>query len=250
MNAVSILQSSGLAWHAEPGRPSDRNVVGWCQKPPPDRPLCLVISDVDSTLINEEVIDLLAERAGVGAEVSRVTSEAMDGKLDFSDSLRLRTKLLAGLPENAFDEVFRSIHIRPGAAKLVEWVHSQGAKFGVVSGGFTPIVRRLAQELGIDFWRANELEIRNGRITGNVLGEIVTAKTKQQTLLHKRNQLCSDSNGWTAALGDGANDIPMLQTADRGIGIIPKQAVLDAVENFLSIPDLEAIIPMLGGIDT
>lgn len=201
-----------------------------------------MVSDVDSTLISEEVIDLLAQEAGTASQVAQITEAAMRGNLDFSDSLQARTRFLAGLDEAAFDRVYRQIHIRPGVRALVDWVHQQGAYFGVVSGGFTPVVRRLADDLGLDCFHANTLEVAEGKLTGKVSGEIVTAATKASLLQTWHQEFARDLS--TGALGDGANDIPMLLQADCGVAIHSKPIVRETIGNYLDSPDLSAVIPM------
>ena len=142
----------------------------------------LLVMDVDSTLIMEEGIDLLGEEAGVGQQVAAITERAMRGELDFEAALRERVLLLEGLPETIFSRIADKIHFTPGAKKLVDELHARGYKVGLVSGGFHETVDRLAEELGIDYVKANRLEIKNGLLTGHVLGEIVSKDTKVQML--------------------------------------------------------------------
>ncbi|GEM_PF-3706808 len=202
----------------------------------------VVISDVDSTLIEEEVIDQLAHIAGVGPQVAAVTESAMRGELDFAQSLTHRVKLLEGLPITAFHEVADSLHVRPGAKILVDWVHAHGGIFAAVSGGFTPIVSILAKKLGIDFFRANDFEIENERLTGRVQGSIITAQTKLETL----QALKHDHKGPVLALGDGANDILMLQAADLGIAVLAKPKVKATVGSWIETNDLSSVIGLAG----
>ncbi len=142
----------------------------------------LLVMDVDSTLIMEEGIDLLGEEAGVGQQVADITERAMRGELDFEAALRERVSLLAGLPETIFSQIADKIHFTPGAKKLVDELHAHGYKIGLVSGGFHETVDRLAEQLGIDYVKANRLESKNGFLTGRVLGDIVSKDTKVQML--------------------------------------------------------------------
>ena len=207
-----------------------------------ERPPTVVVSDVDSTLIEEEVIDQLAHMAGVGAEVAAITEGAMRGNLDFTQSLTQRVKLLEGLPTSALTEVAGTLSVRPGVTTLINWVHSNGGVFAVVSGGFTPIVSLLAKDLGIDFFLANDFEIKNEALTGRVQGRTVTAATKLETL----RSLKREHGGPVIALGDGANDIPMLQAADLGIAVLAKPKVKESVGSWIETDDLSSAIGLAG----
>ncbi len=192
----------------------------------------LLVSDVDSTLIDQEVIDELAALAGVGQQVADITERAMQGELDFAESLTERVALLKGLPESVFADVYADLTVRSGASTLIDWVHAEGGKVAIVSGGFTPIVEMLAADLGIDFALANDLEIIDGHLTGRVTGEIVTADKKRDYL-----RLLAEETGMpTVALGDGANDIPMMEAADVGIAVCAKPRARAAVNNHLDVP--------------
>ncbi|MEW4353486.1 phosphoserine phosphatase SerB [Streptococcus pneumoniae] len=197
----------------------------------------LLVMDVDSTLIYEEVIDLLGEAAGVGEKVADITERAMRGELDFEKALRARVALLKGLKASIFEEVLRNIHVTKGAQELITKLHSEGYKIGVVSGGFHETVDSLASRLGIDYVKANRLEIKDGLLTGQVLGEIVTKETKKNMLLKwaKEHHLAAED---TVAVGDGANDLPMIQTAGIGIAFNAKPVVREAAPYQINEYDL------------
>lgn len=240
----SAPELKGKHWWGTIDRPSQPGAIGHSQIGPQwlqDRPF-LLISDVDSTLLAEEVIDELAALAGVGAKVAELTERAMAGNMDFSDSLVARAQQLRGLPATAFDEVRARLHVRPGAQTLVDWVHSLGGQVGLVSGGFTPVVAQLSSELGIDHHLAIDLEVRDGALTGAVEGPIVTARTKLEFLTRLREQTGLP----VVALGDGANDLLMLGAADVGIGIGAKPIVRQSVANYLEAGRLDPVIGLLG----
>ena len=184
----------------------------------------LLVMDVDSTLIMEEGIDLLGEEAGVGAQVAAITERAMRGELDFEAALRERVTLLKGLPEDIFARIAERIHFTPGAEDLVKELHKRGYKVGLVSGGFHETVDRLAEQLGIDYVKANRLEIQQGLLTGRVLGDIVTKDTKLAMLKAWAAENKLELNQ-TIAMGDGANDLPMIQAAGIGIAFMAKPIV-------------------------
>ena len=206
----------------------------------------LLVMDVDSTLIMEEGIDLLGEEAGVGQQVADITERAMHGELDFEAALRERVSLLAELPETIFSRIADKIHFTPGAKKLVDELHARGYKVGLVSGGFHETVDRLAEELGIDYVKANRLEIKNGLLTGRVLGEIVSKDTKVQMLKEwaQGNKL---ELSQTIAMGDGANDLPMIQTAGIGIAFNAKPIVREQAPYQINVYDLYQVMDILDG---
>lgn len=183
----------------------------------------LIVMDVDSTFINQEVIDLLGEKAGVGDRMARITSEAMRGELDFSSALAERVELLRGLPVEALAQVRDEVTYTPGALELVAEAHRRGWKVGVVSGGFREVVDDLARAARLDYWCAGGLEVAGGRLTGKTVGPIVTRETK---LLKLRAWAadCGIPMADTVAIGDGANDIPMIQAAGVGIAFCAKPA--------------------------
>jgi phosphoserine phosphatase len=182
----------------------------------------LVVLDVDSTLIQQEVIELLAEHAGVGDQVKEITEQAMAGELDFKQSLQQRVNLLAGISQEVFGQVSKDITLTPGATELIDAVHQMGGRIGAVSGGFSAILDDLAKQIGLDYWQANQLEIKDGLLTGRVLGTIVDAAAKSEAL----NSWAADFGvqpAQTIAVGDGANDIAMLQAAGYAIAFRPKE---------------------------
>lgn len=205
----------------------------------------LVVLDVDSTLIRDEAIDVLAERAGVGAEVAAVTARAMAGELDFADSLRERVSLLAGLGVADLEKVRDSLELTPGARTFVRTLHRVGYHVGVVSGGFTFVTDRFVEELGLDFAAANRLEVVDGVLTGRLVGEIVDRPGKAAALRH-----FADSFGvpleQTVAVGDGANDIDMLEAAGLGVAFNAKAALRAAADTAVNLPYLDTVLFMLG----
>ena len=204
----------------------------------------LLVMDVDSTLIMEEGIDLLGEEAGVGQQVAAITERAMHGELDFEAALRERVSLLEGLPETIFSRIADKIHFTPGAKKLVDELHARGYKIGLVSGGFHETVDRLAEQLGIDYVKANRLKIENGFLTGHVLGDIVTKDTKVQMLKAWAQENNLELNQ-TIAMGDGANDLPMIQTAGIGIAFNAKPIVIEQAPYQINVYDLYQLIDIL-----
>ena len=202
----------------------------------------LLVMDVDSTLIMEEGIDLLGEEAGVGQQVAAITERAMRGELDFEAALRERVSL----PETIFSQIADKIHFTPGAKKLVDELHARGYKVGLVSGGFHETVDRLAEELGIDYVKANRLEIKNGLLTGHVLGEIVSKDTKVQMLKEWAQENNLELNQ-TIAMGDGANDLPMIQTAGIGIAFNAKPIVREQAPYQINVYDLYQVMDILDG---
>ena len=204
----------------------------------------LLVMDVDSTLIMEEGIDLLGEEAGVGQQVAAITERAMRGELDFEAALRERVLLLEGLPETIFSQIADKIHFTPGAKKLVDELHARGYKIGLVSGGFHETVDRLAEQLGIDYVKANRLESKNGFLTGHVLGDIVTKDIKVQMLKEWAQENNLELNQ-TVAMGDGANDLPMIQTAGIGIAFNAKPIVREQTPYQINVYDLYQVIDIL-----
>ena len=205
----------------------------------------IVFLDMDSTFIQQEVIDLLAEKAGVGSEVSRVTEAAMRGELDFSQSLTQRTALLANAPAEIFEEVSKQIVLTPGAKTLVSTLHKLGHKVGIVSGGFLNVIEPLLKELNIDYYRANTLEVVDGKLTGRIVGEIVDRKAKADSL-----QEFAAAEGvplsQTIAIGDGANDLDMINLAGLGIAFNAKPKVQELADTTINNPYLDSVLYFMG----
>jgi phosphoserine phosphatase len=209
------------------------------------RAMRLVVMDVDSTLLQDEAIELLAARAGCLAEVSRITTAAMHGELDFAQSLERRVALLAGLPATAIDDVLTALRLAPGARTLIRTLKRLGFRCGVVSGGFTQITDWLTLELGLDFAEANTLEIAAGRLTGRLTGPVIDRAGKQRALATFA-AAAGVPLSQTVAVGDGANDLDMISAAGLGVAFNAKPAVRDAADTSLSVPHLDAILYLLG----
>jgi phosphoserine phosphatase len=209
------------------------------------RAMRLIVMDVDSTLIQGEVIELLAAHSGHAAEVARVTERAMRGELDFEQSLRQRVALLEGIPETALAEVYDELVLAPGARTLVRILRRLGYRFALVSGGFTQINDRLAEDLGIHYARANQLEIVDGRLTGRIVGPVVDRAGKAEALRYFAEQVGVPLES-VVAIGDGANDLDMLEIAGLGIAYNAKALVQEAADTTVNVPYLDAIMYLLG----
>ncbi|HEX6327084.1 MAG TPA: phosphoserine phosphatase SerB [Jiangellaceae bacterium] len=205
----------------------------------------LVVMDVDSTLVQGEVIEMLAERAGVLDQVAKVTAEAMRGELDFAESLRTRVRLLAGLPASAVDEVRASVPLAPGARTMVRTLKRLDYRLGIVSGGFTQVTDYLVEELGLDYAAANTLEVVDGRLTGELAGPILDRSGKADAL-----RRFADAAGvplsQTVAVGDGANDLDMIALAGLGIAFNAKPILREAADTAVNVPYLDAVLYLLG----
>ena len=200
--------------------------------------------DVDSTLIQDEVIELLADFAGTRAEVAAITESAMRGELDFEKSLRTRVATLEGLDESVLQKTFESVRLSVGAKELITAVHAAGGRVGAVSGGFTQILEPLARSLNLDYHRANELEIVNGKLTGKVIGAVVDRQAKAAALLEWAQDFGVEPS-WVAAIGDGANDLDMFDVAGLSFAYNAKPVVRELADIAIDIPDLRLAIPHL-----
>jgi phosphoserine phosphatase len=209
------------------------------------RAMRLIVMDVDSTLIQGEVIELLAAHSGHATEVAAVTERAMRGELDFEESLRARVALLKGIPESALDEVYDALVLAPGARTLVRILRRLGYRFALVSGGFSQITDRLAEDLGIHYSRANELEIVDGVLTGRIVGEVVDRAGKAEALRYFAGEVGVSVDS-VVAIGDGANDLDMLEAAGLGIAYNAKPLVREAADTTVNVPYLDAIMYLLG----
>jgi phosphoserine phosphatase len=205
----------------------------------------LVVFDVDSTLVQGEVIEALAEHAGCGAEVRAVTEAAMRGELDFTQSLRRRVALLAGLPVSVLAEVGSRLEFTPGARTTVRTLKRLGFRCGAVSGGFTQIVEPLADDLGLDFCAANVLEVRDGKLTGQVIGPVVDRSGKADALRQAAEHF-GVPLAQCVAVGDGANDIDMLTAAGLGVAFNGKPALREVADTAINQPFLDVVLFVLG----
>ncbi|MET0739991.1 MAG: phosphoserine phosphatase SerB [Candidatus Nanopelagicales bacterium] len=205
----------------------------------------LVCLDVDSTLVRGEVIEMLAEQCGCVTEVAAITERAMRGELDFEQSLRARVALLGGLPVSAVDAVRSQVELTPGASTLVRTLKRLGYRLGIVSGGFTHITDHLVAELDLDFAAANTLEIVDGRLTGQLAGPVVDRAGKADALRHFADE-AGIPMSQTVAIGDGANDLDMLNAAGLGIAFNAKPVVREAAHTAVNVPYLDAILYLLG----
>jgi phosphoserine phosphatase len=205
----------------------------------------IVLLDMDSTLIQEEVIDLIAEKFGVGAKVVAITDRAMRGEIDFSTSLKERVALLAGADISILNEVKNEITLTPGARTLIRTLHRLGHKVGVVSGGFLDVIEPLLNELNIDYYRANKLEAKDGKLTGAITGAIIDRDAKANAL---RDFADKEGVGLaqTIAIGDGANDLGMLEIAGLGIAFNAKPAVRAAADSSINSPYLDSVLYLMG----
>ncbi|WP_125099176.1 phosphoserine phosphatase SerB [Leucobacter chromiireducens] len=203
----------------------------------------LVVLDCDSTTIQDEVIELIADVAGTRAEVAEVTERAMRGELDFSASLGERVATLAGTPESVFQETYERVRLTPGIRELIAAVHARGGKVAVVSGGFHEVLDPLAKDLGLDFWRANRLELAGGALTGRTVGPIIDAAAKAAALREWAEEAGIPLSA-TIAIGDGANDLEMMRAAAIGVSFNGKPVVREQADVSIEA-DLAAAIPLL-----
>ena len=208
-------------------------------------PRFLIVLDVDSTLIEDEVIELLADAAGSRERVEDVTSRAMAGELDFAASLAERVATLEGLPESVFAEVRSRITPTRGVRELLDGVHAAGGLVGVVSGGFHETLDPLADDLGLDFRRANRLEVRDGRLTGRVSGPVIDAYAKAVALRAWAEE-AQVGLAHTVAVGDGANDLEMMAVAGLSVAFNSKPRVRERADVVVGTNDLSQLLPLLG----
>jgi phosphoserine phosphatase len=205
----------------------------------------LVVLDVDSTLIENEVIELLAAEAGSLDEVAAITFKAMNGELDFEASLRSRVATLKGLPVSVFETVGSLVTVTDGVPELIAAVQAADGAVGVVSGGFHEVVDPIAIRLGLNYWRANRLEVADGALSGGLTGPIIDAEAKASTL----REWASDFGvplARTVAVGDGANDLPMMAICGLAVGFDAKAPVRDEANVIMDARDLSQLLPLLG----
>ena len=205
----------------------------------------LIVLDVDSTLIQNEMIDLLADQAGVGEQCAAITESAMQGELDFEESLRERVALLAGQPAEIIDRAYERLELTQGATTFIGTLKHLGYKVAIVSGGFTSFTRLLSDRLDLDYAKANNLEIRRGVLTGKIDGPVVDRAAKAE-FLREIATIEGIALEQVVAVGDGANDLDMLNAAGLGVAFCAKQVVREAADTTLSIPHLDAVLFMLG----
>ena len=204
----------------------------------------LCVLDVDGTLIEEEVIDLLGKEADCEEEVALLTIQAMRGELDFEESLRKRVSLLQGLSVDIFDKIYHELHLSKNAAQFINTLQKNQIEVGLVSGGFIPIVERLAKDLGISLFAANQLEIRGGHLTGNLIGPLINREVKEETFIRWADELEVPIER-TIAIGDGANDLAMLKRAGIGIGFCAKEIVKEGIPLQIEERDLTKVLHLI-----
>jgi len=205
----------------------------------------LVVMDVDSTLIQQEIIELLADYAGVMPEVREITEQAMSGNLDFRQSLERRVGLLEGLSDEIFQWLKPQIELTPGVQELIAAVHRLDGKIGAVSGGFSQVLEPLANEIGLDYWMANSLEVRDAKLTGSLVGSVIDAEAKATALKSWATE-SGISLEKTIAIGDGANDIPMLKCAGYAVAFRPKPVLRQHADLVIEENSLISLIEILG----
>lgn len=227
-----ISADEGIDIAVQPG-----GLMRWAKK--------LIVMDVDSTLIQQEVIELLAAKAGVADQVIAITESAMRGEIDFEESLRERVGLLRGLPISVLAEVRAEIRLTPGARTLIRTLQRLGHTVGVVSGGFLEVIEPILQELGIEHYRANRLGIESGKLTGTLVGPVIDRAAKASALRDFAAQV-GVGMGQTIAIGDGANDLDMIAAAGLGIAFNAKPAVRAAADSVLSQPYLDSVLYLMG----
>lgn len=204
----------------------------------------LALFDVDSTLIEQEVIDLLAQRTPYGDRVSEITRRAMAGEIDFDSALKERVSLLRDLPESIFDDVISEITFSPGALELITFLKKQGVLIGAVSGGFINILEKLFKGISLDYLSANSLEIQNGLLTGRTLGPIINRRAKAEALSHFA-EISGVSMRETIAVGDGSNDVDMITLAGLGVSYRGKEVLNKVADLVIADKSLDSLIAYL-----
>ena len=205
----------------------------------------LVLLDMDSTLIREEVIDLLAQHAGVGEQVVAITERTMRGEIDFSQSLAERVGLLAGLSANVFDQVRNEISLSKGAQEMINTLHAHGHKVAVVSGGFENVIRPILEKVEVDYFRANQLEVENGVLTGKTIGPVIDRAAKAN-YLRELCELLAIPLSHTVAVGDGANDLGMMEISGLSVAFNAKPIVKAAALSAIDDGDLTGVLRLMG----
>lgn len=205
----------------------------------------LIVLDVDSTMIEQEVIELLAEKVGLRDQVKSLTDKAMAGEIDFRQALEMRVELLAGISSEVFEELQSQLQVTDGVPELIEAIHASGGKIGAISGGFSQVLAPLAAKLDLDCYLANELDVSDGALTGKIAGEVVDAEMKAKTLVRWAKEFGIDITE-TVAVGDGANDIPMLKAAGFAVAFRPKQILREYADLIIEGDSLKPLISKLG----
>ena len=206
------------------------------------RGLCVL--DVDGTLIEEEVIDMLGRKANCEQEVSQLTSLAMRGQIDFETSLKRRVSLLKGTSVEVFDQIYKELHLSKNAHEFISILQEHRIAVGIISGGFVPIVEKLANSLGIHLFAANQLEINNGRLTGRLIGQVITREVKEEIFLQWVSEL-DISLDRTIVVGDGANDLKMLKKAGIGVAFCAKDILKKEIKLYIDERDLVKILDLI-----
>ena len=204
----------------------------------------LCVLDVDGTLIEEEVIDLLGKEAGCEKEVAQITAQAMRGELDFESSLKKRVSLLKGISTDVFDKIYSELHLSKNASQFIKILQENQIEVGLVSGGFTIIVEKLAKEFGIPLFVANQLEISDGHLTGNLIGPVISREVKEETLVSWAKELEVPFER-TIAIGDGANDLKMLKRAGLGVAFCAKDIVNKEINIQVDERDFGKVLEMI-----
>lgn len=206
------------------------------------RGLCVL--DVDGTLIEEEVIDILGSKANCEQEVSQLTRRAMSGELDFESSLKKRVSLLKGNSVDVFDQVYKELHLGKNAQQFISILQENKIAVGLISGGFVPVVEKLANSLGIHLFAANQLEMDNGRLTGRLIGQVITREVKEEIFLQWASELGIPLDR-TIAIGDGANDLKMLKKAGIGVAFCGKDILKKEIKLQIDERDLVKILDLI-----